>query len=66
MVLRASSAGTEVSLRRYASASFPVPLGALSAGAMELLRIPVDRSSLPWSSLLTGGERVTACRALLR
>jgi hypothetical protein len=66
MVLRASSAGTEVSLRRYASASFPVALGELSAGAMELLRIPADRSSLPWSALLSGGERVTACRALLR
>jgi hypothetical protein len=63
LVLRASAAGTGVSMRRYASGSFPVGLGQLQVGASELLRIPADRSSRPWAVRLTGGGRVTACRA---
>jgi hypothetical protein len=63
MVLRASSRGAEVSLRRFASESFPVSLGPLPAWTAELLRIPPDRSSRPWTARLSGGGRVTACRA---
>jgi hypothetical protein len=63
MVLRASSPGTEVSLRRFASESFPVPLGPLPARPAELLLIPPDRSPRPWTAQLNGGGRVTACRA---
>jgi hypothetical protein len=65
LVLRASATGTGVSLRRYASESFPVRLGSLPAGQMGLLRIPADRSSRRWSVQLNGGGRVTACRAQL-
>jgi hypothetical protein len=64
VVLRASSAGSQVSLRRYAS-TFPVTLGALPAGRPELLRIPMDRSARPWSLMIDGGGPVTACRARL-
>jgi hypothetical protein len=63
MVLRARSPGSAVSLRRYASESFPVSLGPLPAGTAELIRIPADRSARPWSAQLSGGGRVTACRA---
>jgi hypothetical protein len=63
IVLRARSGGTRASLRRYATASFPVTLGALPAGGPELLRIPTDRSARPWFLRLEGGGPVTACRA---
>jgi hypothetical protein len=65
IVLRATSTGSNVSLRRYAS-SFPVTLGALPAGSNELLRIPTDRSPRPWFLSLNGGAPVAACRAQLR
>ena len=60
-LLTASGPGTQVSLRRYASGSFPVALGTLAPGAAEQLRIPADRSPQPWSVQLSGGGRVTAC-----
>jgi hypothetical protein len=63
IILRASSGGTQARLRRYASDSFPVDLGRLPAGQMDLLRIPADRSPRTWSLQLRGGGRVTACRA---
>ena len=62
VVLRASGPGTQVSLRRYASGSFPVQLGTLPPGAPEALLIPTDRSSWPWMLRLSGGGRVIACR----
>ena len=62
IVLTAGGSGTQVSLRRYASGSFPVALGTLAPGAAELLRIPTDRSPKPWTAQLSGGGRVTACR----
>ena len=63
MVLRASTAGSHVSLRRYASDSFPVTLGALPPRSAELVSIPTDRSSRPWFLRIDGGGPVTACRA---
>jgi hypothetical protein len=65
MVLRASLPETRVSLRRYATGSFPVALGALPVRKTVLIRIPPDRSSRPWSAQLTGGGPVAACRAQL-
>ena len=62
VLLTANGPGTQVSLRRFASASFPVQLGTLAPGTPELLRIPADRSTRPWSAQLTGGAGVTACR----
>jgi hypothetical protein len=63
IVLEARSAGTEASLRRYATGSFPVAVGALEPRSPVLLRIPPDRSTLPWTLELAGGGPVTACRA---
>ena len=67
VALTASGPGTQVSLRRYASASFPVALGTLAPGTAELLRIPADRSPRPWSLQLTGGaarHRLPGTRSL--
>lgn len=63
MVLSAEGTGTRASVRRYASASFPVPIGSLPKGSSRTVRIPADRSQRPWSLELSGGGPVTACRA---
>jgi hypothetical protein len=65
IVLRATTSGSHVSLRRYAS-SFPVSPGTLQPGQSELLSIPPDRSPRPWILRLDGGGPVLACRAQLR
>jgi hypothetical protein len=62
LLLTANGPGTQVSLRRYASTTFPVQLGILAPGTPELLRTSADRSNRPWSAQLTGGAAVTACR----
>ena len=60
LVLRAKSSGVQASLRRYATQSFPVPLGPLPPGGQRLLAIPSDRSSEPWILGLSGPA--TVCR----
>ena len=62
-VIRARGGGAVVALRRYARASFPVALGNLPPGRAELLRIPPDRSSVPWTVELSGRGRVAVCNA---
>jgi hypothetical protein len=43
-----------------------VQLGTLAPRTPELLSIPTDRSTRPWSAQLTGGGAgVTACRVRL-
>jgi hypothetical protein len=61
LVLRADGDGVQLGLRRYASDSFPLALGQLPAGQSELLQIPADRSSRPWTAGLTGRGRVAIC-----
>jgi hypothetical protein len=63
LVLSTPGSGVQVSLRRYASESFPVALGPLPAGQAQLLRIPNDRSQRPWTLQLSGAGKVTVCRA---
>jgi hypothetical protein len=62
LVLSAAGPGVQVSLRRYASDSFPVALGPLPGGQAQLLRIPTDRSQRPWTLQLSGAGAVTVCR----
>jgi hypothetical protein len=62
-VIRAQGAGVEAGLRRYARASFPVSLGTLPPGKPQLLRIPPDRSSVPWTLQLTGSGEAAVCPA---
>jgi hypothetical protein len=61
LVLRADGDAVQVGLRRYASDTFPLTLGQLPAGRPELLQIPADRSSKPWTVGLTGPGRVSIC-----
>ena len=62
-VIRARSIGVEAGLRRYARASFPLSLGTLPLGKPQLLRIPPDRSSAPWTLQLTGSGEADVCPA---
>jgi hypothetical protein len=62
-VIRARSAGVEAGLRRYAKASFPLSFGTLPPGRPQLLRIPPDRSTVPWTLQLTGSGQADVCPA---
>lgn len=62
-VIRAQSIGVEAGLRRYAKTTFPLSLGTLPPGKPELLRIPPDRSSAPWTLQLTGSGEADVCPA---
>ena len=62
-VIRAQSAGVDAGLRRYAKTAFPLSLGTLPPGKPQLLRIPPDRSSVPWTIQLTGSGQATVCPA---
>jgi hypothetical protein len=62
-IIRAQSPGVEAGLRRYARGSFPVSLGTLPPGQPQLLRIPPDRSSVPWTLQLTGRGEAAVCPA---
>jgi hypothetical protein len=48
--------GADLSLRRYATESFPVELGPLEAGEAAVLELPPDRASEPWELEATGGS----------
>jgi hypothetical protein len=62
LILRADNAGVHVGLHRYATTSFPLA-STLDMGRPELLRIPPDRSSRPWTLQLAGRGRVRVCQA---
>jgi hypothetical protein len=53
-------AQAEVRLRRYATVSHPVDLGALEQG-LTRLSIPSDASTQPWELQLTGSGQVRIC-----
>jgi hypothetical protein len=63
LIIRAQGDGVRASLRRYATASYPDSLGALPAGQAGLLRIPADRSAVPWTLQLTGHGTASVCPA---
>lgn len=63
LLLTASTGGTQASLHRFASDSFPVGLGTLPRNRQQLLMIASDRSPQPWSIQLSGGGKVAACRS---
>jgi hypothetical protein len=61
VVRTADGAEVEASLRRFATASFPVSLGKLG-GEPQAVRIAPDDVGLPWQLQLTGATRpVTVC-----
>jgi hypothetical protein len=49
LVLTSPVPGVQISARRYATQSYPVPLGELPVGRPRLLRIEPDRSVHPWT-----------------
>ncbi len=61
LTLRAKGGSTRVSLRRYATESFPVARGALSPGGEALVQVPGDRSTQPWQLALSGPGPVSVC-----
>ena len=61
-VIRAQSAGVKAGLRRYAS-TFPLSFGALPPGRPQLLQIPPDHSSVPWTLQLAGSGQAAVCAA---
>jgi hypothetical protein len=63
LILRAEGPGVTAALRRYSRDSFPLSFGRLPAGRAELLRIPPDRSSVPWTLQLSGTGRAQVCPA---
>ena len=60
-VIQLRSGAARARLRRFASESFPVDLGALPRGAVSLA-IPLDRSTQPWELELQGAGQVGLCR----
>jgi hypothetical protein len=62
-VIRAQGAGVEAGLRRYAKTALPLSLGTLPPGRPQLLRIPPDRSTVPWTLQLTGSGQAAVCPA---
>jgi hypothetical protein len=61
-VIRAQRTGVQVGLRRYAD-TFPLSFGTIPPGRPQLLRIPPDRSSVPWTLQLTGSGQADVCPA---
>jgi hypothetical protein len=65
VVVRASRrAGARVSLRRFATASFPLVGAPLRAGQVGVLHIPADRASEPWEMELSSAARTAVCGGL--
>jgi hypothetical protein len=51
-----------LSLRRFASGEFPVPLEAAPGGTTTLLRVPADRSRRPWRLRVDAAQPIRTCR----
>ena len=62
-VIRAQTAGVEAGLRRYSKTAFPLSFGTLPPGRPQLLQIPPDQSSVPWTLQLTGSGQAAVCPA---
>ena len=54
-------AGAELSLRRFATGSFPVVLAPLGRGREGALRIPADRATQPWELALRSSGPTAVC-----
>ena len=54
-------AGAQLSLRRFATGSFPVILPPLAPGQARVLRIPTDRATEPWELALRSNGPTAVC-----
>ena len=55
------SAGAQVSLRRFATTSFPIAAAPLAAGKVGVLRIPTDRATEPWELEISPPAGASVC-----
>jgi hypothetical protein len=55
---------TTVTLRRYATGSFPITGGTMRGDDTAELAIPADRSTEPWEVQLSGSQPVRVCGAV--
>jgi len=60
-LVRASSSAAGISLRRFATESFPVAAAPLGPGQTGLLRIPADSVDRPWTISVRSPAPVTVC-----
>jgi hypothetical protein len=61
-IVRASrKAGAQVSLRRFATASFPIAAAPLAAGQVGALQIPTDRATQPWELEISPSVGTVVC-----
>jgi hypothetical protein len=61
LVQASRRAAADVSLRRFATASFPVVAGSLAAGQAGVLHIPSDGAAQPWELELSSRAPATVC-----
>ena len=61
LALTARGGPADLSLRRFAAAFPPAPLGSVSPGGTAILRIPPDRADQPWHVHVAPAGRLTAC-----
>jgi hypothetical protein len=54
-IFSAGTAPAELTLRRYATEDFPINVATVSAHDGGVLRIPTDRSDVPWTLGVSGG-----------
>jgi hypothetical protein len=60
-IVRTGAGGTSLSLRRFATESFPLQAGTVPAGSAAILRIPTDGASVPWQLEVDPPQAVTVC-----
>src|SRR5262249_11226337 len=60
-LVRASSSAVAISLRRFATQSFPIAAAPLGPGQVGLLRIPADGADRPWTIALRSRGPITVC-----
>ena len=60
LTVRARRRPAELGLRRFATRSYPIELGAATPDRAALLRLPADASAEPWELIARGGS-VSVC-----
>lgn len=66
LLIAASESEVAPALARYARESFPVELAPVAEDAGVVLRLPADRSRLPWRLRLSGTGSATLCELAAR
>jgi hypothetical protein len=59
--VQAGSGEVKLTLRRYATSSFPVSLGPVQPGRSVTVSVPMDQSTQPWALQVAGSGTTTVC-----